>query len=235
LLILAADTHPDEILLHLPVFADEHNIPTIYVTSRQILGRIAKTKRATSAVLVHKNTPFKKSKLGDEPEDSTKNADFDGRYKTVAHMMVRLNEQLHYKQPGFASEWPEAKKIETAEENQLRKVAKAVEALYVAAGKRDEFERDLAKAASELMSKGIDPTIPEPVPFDEAALIAAARGSDVPDGYRSVEQDLAEMALQFDRPIPEQELPKPLIDVDWVSSDSEDAGDDEWEDAEDGE
>jgi H/ACA ribonucleoprotein complex subunit 2 len=50
--ILAADISPMDVISHIPVLCEDHNIPYIYVTSRAELGMAGQTKRPTSVVMV---------------------------------------------------------------------------------------------------------------------------------------------------------------------------------------
>ncbi|KAF3928740.1 hypothetical protein AA313_de0209133 [Arthrobotrys entomopaga] len=52
LLVLAADISPPDVISHLPVLAEDHGIPYIFVTSRAELGAAGATKRPTSVVMI---------------------------------------------------------------------------------------------------------------------------------------------------------------------------------------
>merc|ERR1712118_532291 len=49
LIILAADTEPIEILLHLPLLCEDKNVPYVFVPSKQALGRACGVSRAVIA------------------------------------------------------------------------------------------------------------------------------------------------------------------------------------------
>jgi H/ACA ribonucleoprotein complex subunit 2 len=49
-----------DVIAHLPVLCEDHNIPYIYVKSRAQLGEASATKRPTSVVLVCKERSAKK-------------------------------------------------------------------------------------------------------------------------------------------------------------------------------
>ncbi|KAF5021457.1 hypothetical protein F66182_6498 [Fusarium sp. NRRL 66182] len=68
--IIAGDISPMDVISHLPVLCEDHNVPFIFVTSRAELGAAAKTKRPTSVVMIMEKAEGKKAK-------STK-ADKDG-------------------------------------------------------------------------------------------------------------------------------------------------------------
>lgn len=50
--IIAGDISPDEVIMHLPIYCEEHNVPYLFVRSRLELGSAAKTKRPTSVVFI---------------------------------------------------------------------------------------------------------------------------------------------------------------------------------------
>jgi H/ACA ribonucleoprotein complex subunit 2 len=52
--IIAADISPMDVISHIPVLCEDHNIPYIYVTSRAELGLASKSKRATSVIMLSK-------------------------------------------------------------------------------------------------------------------------------------------------------------------------------------
>jgi len=52
--VLAADISPMDVISHIPVLCEEHNVPYIFVRSRAELGAAGSTKRPTSVVLVSK-------------------------------------------------------------------------------------------------------------------------------------------------------------------------------------
>jgi H/ACA ribonucleoprotein complex subunit 2 len=66
--ILAADISPMDVISHIPVLCEDHNIPYIYVTSRAELGMAGQTKRPTSVVMVSREAAKKAAdkKEGDE-------------------------------------------------------------------------------------------------------------------------------------------------------------------------
>lgn len=50
--VLAADISPMDVISHIPVLCEDHNVPYIFVTSRAELGAAGNTKRPTSVVMV---------------------------------------------------------------------------------------------------------------------------------------------------------------------------------------
>lgn len=66
LIILAADTEPLEILLHLPLLCEDKNVPYVFVPSREALGRACNVSRPVVACsLIHKDGSQLTSKLED--------------------------------------------------------------------------------------------------------------------------------------------------------------------------
>ena len=53
--IMAADTEPIEILLHLPLLAEDKNVPYVFVPSKQALGRACGVSRPVIACSVTTN------------------------------------------------------------------------------------------------------------------------------------------------------------------------------------
>ena len=52
LAILAGDVFPLDVMSHLPILLEEHNVPYLFVPSKRDLGAAACTKRPTSCVLI---------------------------------------------------------------------------------------------------------------------------------------------------------------------------------------
>jgi len=55
LIILAADTEPLAILLHLPLLCEDKNVPYVFVPSRQALGRACGVSRSVIACSILQN------------------------------------------------------------------------------------------------------------------------------------------------------------------------------------
>ncbi|KAF6818025.1 ribosomal protein L7Ae/L30e/S12e/Gadd45 family protein [Colletotrichum musicola] len=55
LVILAADTAPLSIVLHLPLLAEDKNVPYVYVKSKTALGRACGVSRAVIAASITSN------------------------------------------------------------------------------------------------------------------------------------------------------------------------------------
>ncbi|KAG8169105.1 hypothetical protein KVR01_001854 [Diaporthe batatas] len=70
--IIAGDISPDEVIMHLPIYCEEHNVPYLFVRSRLELGSAAKTKRPTSVVFIQekgKEPKAGKAAAADDDED----------------------------------------------------------------------------------------------------------------------------------------------------------------------
>lgn len=66
IVIIAADISPMDVISHIPVLCEDHNVPYIYIKSRAQLGEASATKRPTSVVMVSRERAGKK---GEEDED----------------------------------------------------------------------------------------------------------------------------------------------------------------------
>lgn len=55
LIVLAADTSPLAIVLHLPLLCEDKNVPYVYVPSRMALGRACGVSRAVIAASITSN------------------------------------------------------------------------------------------------------------------------------------------------------------------------------------
>ncbi|KAH0537672.1 hypothetical protein FGG08_005537 [Glutinoglossum americanum] len=66
--ILAADISPMDVISHIPVLCEDHNVPYIFVPSRAELGAAGNTKRPTSVVMISVERGGKR-KSGTEPEE----------------------------------------------------------------------------------------------------------------------------------------------------------------------
>jgi len=53
--VMAADTEPLEILLHLPLLAEDKNVPYVFVKSKQALGRACGVSRSVIACSILTN------------------------------------------------------------------------------------------------------------------------------------------------------------------------------------
>jgi H/ACA ribonucleoprotein complex subunit 2 len=62
IVIIAADISPMDVISHIPVLCEDHNIPYMYIKSRAQLGEASATKRPTSVVMVSKDQTTKSKK-----------------------------------------------------------------------------------------------------------------------------------------------------------------------------
>lgn len=69
IVIIAADISPMDVISHIPVLCEDHNIPYIYVTSRAELGAAGNTKRPTSVVMISKERTGKLKENDEVVED----------------------------------------------------------------------------------------------------------------------------------------------------------------------
>lgn len=83
--IIAGDISPAEVIMHLPVYCEERNVPYLFVSSRAELGAAAKTKRPTSVVMLlaqgRKREADKKKK--DVIEEDGEEDDYPKAYKEL--------------------------------------------------------------------------------------------------------------------------------------------------------
>ncbi|EME50193.1 hypothetical protein DOTSEDRAFT_93562, partial [Dothistroma septosporum NZE10] len=82
IVILAADISPMDVISHIPVLCEDHNIPYVYVPSRAELGAAGSTKRPTSVVML---TPSA-GKKGEESEEWIE------AYKELHKLAVKLGQ-----------------------------------------------------------------------------------------------------------------------------------------------
>ncbi len=82
--ILAADISPIDVISHIPVLCEDHNVPYIFVTSRAELGAAGNTKRPTSVVMVSE------ARIGANKEEKIEG---DEDFKAVYKDLVKLVEK----------------------------------------------------------------------------------------------------------------------------------------------
>jgi H/ACA ribonucleoprotein complex subunit 2 len=58
-----------DVISHIPVLCEDHNIPYIYVASRAELGAAGSTKRATSVVLIAKSRTAKAGAVAEQLDE----------------------------------------------------------------------------------------------------------------------------------------------------------------------
>ena len=92
LLILAADITPIDIISHLPVMAEDANIPYVFVPSKEELGHASATKRPTSCVMVCPDQKKKSKPKDGEKED--KDDDYRETYDECCKEIQLLDQKL---------------------------------------------------------------------------------------------------------------------------------------------
>ncbi|KAF2649283.1 L30e-like protein [Lophiostoma macrostomum CBS 122681] len=87
--IIAADISPMDVISHIPVLCEDHNIPYIYVRSRAELGEASATKRPTSVVMVarERNKKGKEVKEGDV-------AEFEEAYRELVRVVGKASKTV---------------------------------------------------------------------------------------------------------------------------------------------
>ena len=88
IVVLAADISPMDVISHIPVLCEDHNIPYVFLTSRAELGAAGSTKRPTSVVMV---TP----KAGGKPKDGESvDEDWDEAYKELNKLVQKQGQNV---------------------------------------------------------------------------------------------------------------------------------------------
>ena len=89
IVVLAADISPMDVISHIPILCEDHNIPYIFVTSRAELGMAGQTKRPTSVVMVSRDVVKKKAEeTADEGEEWTET------YKSLVKAILKETPQV---------------------------------------------------------------------------------------------------------------------------------------------
>lgn len=86
IVILAADISPMDVISHIPVLCEDHNIPYLYVPSRAELGAAGSTKRPTSVVMI---TPKQGKGAEKESADEWKEA-----YAELNKLAVKMGQTV---------------------------------------------------------------------------------------------------------------------------------------------
>lgn len=98
--VIAGDISPADVISHLPVLCEDHNVPFIFVTSRAELGAAAKTKRPTSVVMIMEKTEAKASK---KSKDAAAGGDDDGEAFADSYASLVKYVQKEYTKQSFWS------------------------------------------------------------------------------------------------------------------------------------
>lgn len=83
IVIIAADISPMDVISHLPVLCEDHNVPYVYIRHRAELGEASATKRPTSVVMLTRDRNSKKAK---ESEDA---GDFEEAYAEAVKVVIK--------------------------------------------------------------------------------------------------------------------------------------------------
>lgn len=78
-----------DVISHIPVLCEDHNVPYLFVKSRAELGEASATKRPTSVVLVGKDKVNKKKDLKDEDK-----AEWDEAYGTLRDIVIKASKTV---------------------------------------------------------------------------------------------------------------------------------------------
>ncbi|CAH0018406.1 unnamed protein product [Clonostachys rhizophaga] len=92
--VIAGDISPQDVISHLPVLCEDHNVPFIFVSSRAELGAAAKTKRPTSVVMIMEKPDGKKKAAA--KDDAADGEDFGETYASLVKYV-----QKEYSKQGF--------------------------------------------------------------------------------------------------------------------------------------
>ncbi len=87
IVVLAADISPMDVISHIPVLCEDHNIPYVYVRSRADLGSAGSTKRPTSVVMI---TEGKKGKGA--VEEGAK--EWEGTYRDLHQLSLKMGQAV---------------------------------------------------------------------------------------------------------------------------------------------
>ncbi|KAG6163379.1 hypothetical protein E4U11_001951 [Claviceps purpurea] len=89
--IIAGDISPMDVISHIPVLCEDHNVPFIFVTSRAELGAAAKTKRPTSVVMIMEKAESKKkaaaASAADDGKDNEDTESFGDAYASLVKLV----------------------------------------------------------------------------------------------------------------------------------------------------
>jgi len=93
IVVLAADISPMDVISHIPVLCEDHNIPYVYVPSRAELGAAGSTKRPTSVVML---MPKAGKKAGEGKEDGAEEdkKDWEEVYRDLHKLALKLGQTV---------------------------------------------------------------------------------------------------------------------------------------------
>jgi H/ACA ribonucleoprotein complex subunit 2 len=76
-----------DVISHIPVLCEDHNIPYIFVTSRAELGMAGMTKRPTSVVMIARDESKKQD--GKKKADAEDGEEWAETYKSLVKSVLR--------------------------------------------------------------------------------------------------------------------------------------------------
>lgn len=85
--VIAADISPMDVIAHLPVLCEDHNVPYLYIKSRAQLGEASATKRPTSVVMIGRDRLGKKT--GEEGD-----AEFTEAYADLVKIVTKASKTV---------------------------------------------------------------------------------------------------------------------------------------------
>lgn len=100
LVIIAGDISPQDVISHIPVLCEDHNVPFVFVTSRAELGAAAKTKRPTSVVMIMEKQDAKKA--GGSSSKKDKDGEDEGEYSEAYASLAKYIQKEYVKQSFWA-------------------------------------------------------------------------------------------------------------------------------------
>ncbi len=92
IVILAADISPMDVISHIPVLCEDHNIPYVFVPSRAELGAAGSTKRPTSVVMITEG----KRGVKKDGVDKDAEKEWDETYKELHKVAVKLGQTVEF-------------------------------------------------------------------------------------------------------------------------------------------
>lgn len=87
--IIAGDISPADVISHIPVLCEDHNVPFIFVTSRAELGAAAKTKRPTSVVMIMEKQDGKKKASAKDADKEDDDESFGETYASLVKLVQK--------------------------------------------------------------------------------------------------------------------------------------------------
>jgi H/ACA ribonucleoprotein complex subunit 2 len=89
--ILAADISPMDVISHIPVLCEDHNVPYIFVASRAELGAAGNTKRPTSVVMISE------TRIGTKKDEKVEGEeDFKEVYKDLVKLVEKESRSVRF-------------------------------------------------------------------------------------------------------------------------------------------